>query len=100
MPRSRFIEVIARVTAFGSLAIAVHAAEMADGPTARMREQGLRMTDFFDTMLPGVLQEHKMTLHVTPKFSDLRDNQYMRVPLELRFDANDRFEWLGVREPF
>jgi len=33
------------------------------------------MTDFFDTMLPGVLQEHNMTLHVTPKFSDLRDNE-------------------------
>jgi len=51
------------------------------------------MTDFFDTMLPGVLQEHNMTLHVTPKFSDLRDNEYMRYPLELRYGANDRLEY-------
>jgi hypothetical protein len=42
----------------------------------RVRERVLRMTEFFDTMLPGVLEQHNMTLHVRPKFSDLRDYEY------------------------
>src|SRR4030095_6081371 len=55
----------------------------------RVREQVLRMTEFFDTNLPGVLQEHNMTLHVKPKFSDLRKYEYWRFPLQLRHRLTD-----------
>src|SRR5581483_9776076 len=65
-----------------------------------VRERVLRMTEFFDTMLPGVLEEHNMTLHFTPKFSDLRDNEFMRFPLELRYGITDRWELAGGINPF
>jgi hypothetical protein len=74
----------------------------ADRPSTgdRVREQVLRMTEFFDTMLPGVLDEHNMTLHVRPKFSDLRDYEYWRFPFELRYGLTDRLELQGGLVPF
>src|SRR3954466_4923154 len=60
--------------------VTANAAETNPTAADRVREQVLRMTEFFDTMLPGVLGEHNMTIHVTPKFSDLRDNEFMRLP--------------------
>ena len=66
----------------------------------RVRESVLQMTDFFDTMLPGVLGENDITLHVQPKFSDLRDREFMRFPLELRYGLTDRWELKGGIVPF
>ena len=65
-----------------------------------VREQVLRMTEFFDTMLPGVLEKHNMTLHVRPKFSDLRDYEYWRFPFELRYGLTDRVELQAGFVPF
>src|SRR5688572_15080000 len=65
-----------------------------------VREQVLRMTEFFDTMLPGVLQEHNLTLHLRPKFSDLRKHEYWRFPLELRYGLTDHLELQGGLVPF
>lgn len=74
----------------------------AEPPTTadRVRERVLRMTDFLDTMLPGVLEKHNITLHFRPKFGDLRDEEYMRFPLELRYGATDRLELRGGIVPF
>jgi hypothetical protein len=58
------------------------------------------MTDFLDTMLPGVLDEHNITLHFRPKFGDLRDEEYMRFPMELRYGLTDRVELQGGIVPF
>ncbi len=66
----------------------------------RLREQVLRMTDFLDTVLPGTLGEHNMTLHFTPKFSDLRDREFVRYPVELRYGATDSLELIGGLTPF
>ena len=66
----------------------------------RVRERVLRMTEFFDTMLPGVLEEHNMTLHVRPKFGDLRDEEYMRFPFELRYGLTDKWELQAGMVPF
>lgn len=66
----------------------------------RMQEQVLRMNEFLDTMLPGVLDEHNMTLHFKPKFSDLRDEEYMRFPLELRYGLRHRWELAAGITPF
>jgi hypothetical protein len=60
----------------------------------------LRMTEFFDTMLPGVLGEHNMTIHVSPKFSDLRDNEFVRLPFELRYGLSEKWELIGGISPF
>jgi hypothetical protein len=92
----RLAVVLASISLVGSVASAAEPRSTGDS----MRERVLRMTDFFDTMLPGVLDEHNMTLHVRPKFSDLRDHEYWRFPLELRYGLTDRLELRGGLVPF
>ena len=58
------------------------------------------MTDFLDTMLPGTLGEHNVTLHFTPKFTDFRDREFVRYPLEIRYGATDQLELIGGVSPF
>ncbi len=72
-----------------------------DRSTADMlRERVLRMTDFLDTMLPGVLEENNITLQFKPKFVDVRAAEYVRFPLELRYGLTDRVELQGGLVPF
>jgi len=66
----------------------------------RMRDGVLRMTDFLDTMLPGVLEERNITLHFRPKFGDLRDEEYMRFPFELRYGYTKNLELRAGLVPF
>ena len=68
--------------------------------TSRMREDLLRMNDFFDTMLPGTLSEHNIILKFTPKFSDLRDNEFVRYPFELRYGLTQHLELYGGMSPY
>lgn len=65
-----------------------------------LREQILRMTEFLDTMLPGTLGAQNIALHFTPKFSDVRDREFVRYPLELRYGATDRLELNTGITPF
>lgn len=67
---------------------------------SRMREDLLRMNDFFDTMLPGTLAERNIVLKFSPKFSDLRDNEFFRFPFELRYGYSPRVELFGGMSPF
>jgi hypothetical protein len=80
-------------------AVAV-AADPAPTAAGRVRERMLRMTEFLDTMLPGVLEENNVTLHFRPKFGDLRDREYLRFPVELRYGLTDRWELRGGLVPF
>src|SRR5438874_3707795 len=103
MPRLR-LKWFARLifTLLGTVGTTVGAAETTPvlSASAAVRERMLRMTEYFDTMLPGVLQEHNLTLHATPKFSDLRDNEFIRFPFELRYGATARWEFSGGLTPF
>lgn len=65
-----------------------------------VRERMLRMTEFLDTMLPGVLEQNNVTLHFRPKFSDLRNHEFIRFPFELRYGLTDRWELRGGLSPF
>lgn len=85
------------------LAAGLQASAIGAGLTStagRVREQVLRMTDFLDTMLPGVLEEKDITLHFRPKFGDLRDEEYMRFPFEVRYGLTDRTELQAGLVPF
>lgn len=101
MPRPALL-LIPRALLTAALLMPLFAAASEKNPTAvdRMREQVLRMTEFFDTTLPGVLGEHNMTIHVTPKFSDVRDNEFVRLPFEVRYGFSDKLELLGGISPF
>lgn len=65
-----------------------------------LRERVLRMTDFLDTVLPGTLGAHNVTLHFTPKFSDLRDREFMRYPIEVRYGATNNLEFEAGVSPY
>jgi hypothetical protein len=93
--------------AFAFLAVGSHQpllAEDASQPNqtlrSRMREDLLRMNDFFDTMLPGTLSQYNIVLKFAPKFSDLRDNEYVRYPFELRYGLTPRWELFGGMSPY
>lgn len=73
---------------------AARSAPPVDANTA-MRERILRSTEFFNTILPGVLEDKNLTLHFTPKFSDLRRKEFIRYPLELRYGIGHRWELNG-----
>lgn len=79
---------------------ALTGAEPATTTAGRMRERVLQMTEFFDTMLPGVLGAKNVTVHLRPKFSDLRDREFMRFPFELHYGLTDRWELVGGLMPF
>lgn len=98
LPRLRFRLLPAAVylTVLAGPAFAAEATSTAD----RVRDRVLRMTEFFDTMLPGVLEENNITLHFRPKFGDLRDEEYMRFPLEVRYGLTNRVELRGGFVPF
>ena len=68
--------------------------------TDSVRERVLRMTEFLDTMLPGTLGPRNVTLSFKPKFSDLRDNEYVRYPFELRYGVSEHGELLAGLTPF
>jgi hypothetical protein len=99
MPLPR-LPVLRLALALAGVASASLSAAAPQTTTEMVRERVLRMTEFFDTMLPGVLEEHNMTLHVRPKFSDLRDYEYMRFPFELRYGLTDRWELQAGMVPF
>jgi hypothetical protein len=96
MPTLRFLVLIALAALTAKGVVAAEVRSTAD----RVRERVLKMTDFLDTMLPGVLEERNITLHFRPKFGDLRDEEYMRFPFELRYGLTDRIELQGGLVPF
>ncbi len=66
----------------------------------KMREDVLRMSEFFDTTLPGTLSQYRVVMDFTPKFSDFRDNEYVRYPIELRYGLRPKWELIGGVTPF
>jgi hypothetical protein len=65
-----------------------------------MKEDVLRMQEFFDTTLPGTLSQYNVVMDFSPKFSDLRDNEYVRYPVEFRYGLKPRWELLAGITPF
>jgi hypothetical protein len=67
---------------------------------AAVKERVYQITEFFDTQLPGTLEAHNLALHFTPKFSDMRDQEYIRYPVELRYGLQERLELTAGLVPF
>jgi hypothetical protein len=66
----------------------------------RMRDDLLHMNEFFDTTLPGTLKRYNLVMDFTPKFSDVRDKEFIRYPLELRYGLREKWELFGGLTPF
>jgi hypothetical protein len=101
-----FVSILAIIGAAARAADATPPPASSSGPLdldalrLMVRERVLRMTEFLDTELPGTLGEHNLALHFTPKFSDFRDREFVRYPVELRYGATDALELVGGITPF
>jgi len=60
----------------------------------------LRLTELLDTRLPGILGVDGAVLRLQPRLGDLRDRDYLRLPLELRRGIADRTELAVGITPF
>src|SRR5450432_3280766 len=58
------------------------------------------VTDFFDTVLPTNLMRRNLSLDFQPKFSDVRSEEFIRIPLEVRYDVTDYDQLLFGLTPF
>lgn len=66
----------------------------------RAQEHWLRMTDLLDTILPGTLGAKNLLVRFTPKFADVRDREFIRIPLEVRYGVSERVDLIGGLTPF
>lgn len=89
--------VLTTLTLFAALFGSLPSLQAAGGLFDRMRDD---VTEFFDTVLPGTLRKYNTVLDFSPKFSDLRNREFIRYPLELRYGASDRLELFGGLTPF
>ncbi len=109
MPRNQVVaEISALVALFcflipsgradpGAIPIATPAAPTM---TDMVREDILRMNEFFDTYLPGTLAKRNLVLDFSPKFSDFRDREYIRYPIDVRYGLTPQLELFGGMTPF
>jgi hypothetical protein len=92
-PVHRLLAGLAGATALG----AAPAPELPPGP---LETRMLRLTELLDTRLPGVLGVDGVMLRLQPRLGDLRDRDYLRLPLELRRGLAERTELSLGLTPF
>jgi len=64
-----------------------------------LREEILRMHEFFDITLPGIAARHHLILDLEPKFGDLVRREFIRFPLLARYGVSKQLELLGGITP-
>jgi hypothetical protein len=65
-----------------------------------MMEDLLKMTEFIDTTIPGTLKKYKLVFSFSPRASDARTGEFIRLPVQLRYGLGDRWEIYGGLTPF
>lgn len=58
------------------------------------------VSDFFDTVLPGTLKKYNLLLDFSPKFGDVRNREFIRYPIGLRYGLAQDWEVYGGLTPF
>jgi len=66
----------------------------------RMRNDVLRLSEFFDTLLPGTIGQHKLIVDFSPKFSDVRSQEYVRYPINVSYGIKENWEVFGGLSPY
>ncbi len=60
-----------------------------------MEEEILKMREFFNTTIPGTLKKSNLVFSFSPSSSDARKNEYIRIPMTLRYGLKDDWEIYG-----
>jgi hypothetical protein len=74
-------------------------AAAADSPGG-VRDRLLRITDLFDTSLPGTVGRRNVALYFMPRMADFRDREYIRLPFDARYGVGEEWELTGGVAPF
>jgi hypothetical protein len=72
----------------------------AASPFHSIEDDVMEMTEFFETILPGTLRKYNLVLDFTPRFTDFRNREFIRYPLELRYGISENSEVFGGFTPF
>lgn len=65
-----------------------------------LRDEILRVRDFFDVTLPGIAEKHHLILDFEPKVGDLVRREYIRYPLDLRYGLSNHWEAYAGITPY
>lgn len=57
-----------------------------------LRDEVLRMRDFFDVTLPGIAARHHLLIDITPKVGDVVRREFVRFPVDVRYGLTVRYE--------
>ncbi len=74
--------------------------ESADNANNSLAEELLKMTEFFDTTLPGTLKKYNFVFSFTPRIGDVSKVEYVRMPFKLRYGLSERWEVFTGITPF
>lgn len=66
----------------------------------RMMEDILRMRELFDTTIPGTMKKYKLVFSFSPRSSDLRKGEFIRMATTLRYGLSSRWEINGGMTPY
>lgn len=64
-----------------------------------VRDEVLRMRDFFDIRLPGALGRNNLVFDFEPKAGDLVRRKFVRMPFEVRYGLTSKLEIYGGLTP-
>jgi len=65
-----------------------------------MQEDVLKMSEFFNTTIPGTLKKYKLVFGFSPSGSDARKGEYIRMPMTLRYGLKEGWEIYGGLTPY
>lgn len=87
--------------ALGVLAIARGAAcAGSTASTGPVTDNDLRIQGVFNTVLPGTEKKHSLRLVLHPHVGDLINEDYLRIPLGLRYGFSNRLQLNGALETY
>jgi hypothetical protein len=66
----------------------------------RVKEEVLRMTEFFDNELPGTLKKYNLVFSFSPRVGDLNRREFMRLPFRIRYGLREKWEIYAGMTPF
>jgi hypothetical protein len=67
---------------------------------AKTTDDDLRIREFFNASTPGTTKKSKLLFSATPRSTDIREGEFIRVSTQLRYGLADRWEIFGGMTPF
>lgn len=67
---------------------------------SRMIDDMVKMRELFDTTIPGTLKKYNLVFSFSPRASDVRKGEFVRLPATIRYGLSNRWELSTGVTPF